>query len=169
MLGYSYAPCQNDLYMRHNFLETITGALVLLVAGVFFAFGYQFSNSSRTETIKVYATFDRADGISAGNDVRIGGVNVGHVTHMAIDKKNFKAVLSLDIDASLKIPVDSSAEISSESLLGGKYINISPGGDEQTLANGGVITLTQSSVSFESLLSKYIFGQNGSKDNNKDK
>ena len=148
--------------MKHNFLETITGAVVLLVAGIFFAFGYQFSNTSRTETIKVSATFDRADGIAVGNDVRMGGVNVGHVSNMTIDKSNFKAIVSFDIDASLKIPVDSSAEISSESLMGGKYINISPGGEEDTLKNGGVIKLTQSSISFENLLSKYIFGQDNS-------
>jgi phospholipid/cholesterol/gamma-HCH transport system substrate-binding protein len=145
--------------MRHNFLETITGAVVLLVAGVFFAFGYQFSNSSRTETIKISATFDRADGIAVGNDVRMGGVNVGRISNMAIDKSNFKAIITFDIDASLKIPSDSSAEISSESLMGGKYINISPGGDDDILKNGGVIKLTQSSISFENLLSKYIFGQ----------
>ncbi len=148
--------------MKHNFLETITGAVVLLVAGIFFAFGYQFSNSSRTETIKISAIFDRADGIAVGNDVRMGGVNVGHVSSMTIDKSNFKAIVNFDIDASLKIPVDSSAEISSESLMGGKYINISPGGEEDTLKNGGVIKLTQSSISFENLLSKYIFGQDNS-------
>lgn len=151
--------------MKHNFFETITGAVVLLVAGIFFAFGYQFSNSSRTETIKISAVFDRADGIAVGNDIRMGGVNVGHVSSMAIDKSNFKAIVSFDIDASLKIPADSSAEISSESLMGGKYINISPGGEDDVLKNGGVIKLTQSSISFENLLSKYIFGQ----DNNNSK
>jgi phospholipid/cholesterol/gamma-HCH transport system substrate-binding protein len=152
--------------MRHNFLETITGAVVLLVAGIFFAFSYQFSTSSRAETIKVFATFDRADGISVGNDVRMGGVNIGHVTHMGIDKKTFKAILRLDIDASLKVPADSSAEISSESLMGGKYVNISPGGDDTFLKAGDSITLTQSAISFEGLLSKYIFTQG---DDKKDK
>ena len=153
--------------MRHNFLETITGAVVLLVAGIFFAFGYQFSNSSRVETIQVFAKFDRADGVSVGNDVRIGGVNVGHVSGMTIDKKTFKALLCLNIDASLKIPVDSSAEITSESLMGGKYVNISPGGDGDVLKPGSTISLTQSAVSFEGLLSKYIFTQGDDKKNKK--
>lgn len=151
--------------MRHNFLEIITGAIVLLVAGIFFAFGYQFSNASRIETIRITAVFDRVDGVAVGNDVRMGGVHIGRVGQMTIDKKNFKAVLSLDIDASLKLPSDSSAEISSESLMGGKYINISPGGEDEVLKNGGTITLTQSSISFESLLSKYIFSQGSSNKN----
>ncbi len=149
--------------MRHNFLETITGAVVLLVAGIFFAFGYQFSSSSRMETIRVFAKFDRVDGVSIGNDVRMGGVTIGHIGHITIDKKSFKAILAIDIDASLKIPKDSSAEISSESLMGGKYVNLSPGGDDEILKGGDTISLTQSSVSLEGLLSKYIFSQNDKK------
>lgn len=143
--------------MRHNFLETITGAIVLLIAGLFFAFGYQFSTSSHKQTIKIFAQFDRVDGVSVGNDVRIGGVTIGHVNHISINKKNFKAIVGIDIDASLKIPSDSSAEIVSESLMGGKFVNISPGGDEIFLKAGDTISLTQSSVSLEGLLSKYIF------------
>lgn len=149
--------------MRHNFLETITGAVVLLVAGIFFAFGYQFSSSSRMETMRVFAKFDRIDGVSVGNDVRMGGVTIGHVGHITIDKKSFKAILAMDVDASLKLPKDSSAEISSESLMGGKYVNLSPGGDDEILKAGDTISLTQSSVSLESLLSKYIFSQNDKK------
>ena len=149
--------------MRHNFLETITGAIVLLVAGIFFAFGYQFSSSSRMETMRVFAKFDRIDGVSVGNDVRVGGVTIGHVGHITIDKKSFKAILAMDVDASLKLPKDSSAEISSESLMGGKYVNLSPGGDDEILKAGDTISLTQSSVSLESLLSKYIFSQNDKK------
>jgi phospholipid/cholesterol/gamma-HCH transport system substrate-binding protein len=149
--------------MRHNFLETITGAVVLLVAGIFFAFGYQFSSSSRMETMRVFAKFDRIDGVSVGNDVRMGGVTIGHVGHITIDKKSFKAILAMDVDASLKLPKDSSAEISSESLMGGKYVNLSPGGDDEILKAGDTISLTQSSVSLENLLSKYIFSQNDKK------
>ena len=149
--------------MRHNFLETITGAIVLLVAGIFFAFGYQFSSSSRMETIRIFANFDRVDGVSIGNDVRMGGVTIGHVGHITINKKTFKAIVAMDVDASLKIPKDSSAEISSESLMGGKYVNLSPGGDDEILKANDTITLTQSSVSLESLLSKYVFGQNDKK------
>lgn len=150
--------------MRHNFLETIVGAVVLLVAGIFFAFGYQFSSRTKVATINLVAYFDRADGVIVGSEVRMGGVNIGQVSEMNIDKKNFKAYLKLDIDASLKLPADTSAEIASESLMGGKYINICPGSDNENLKSGDKIAFTQSSVSFESLLSKYIFSQNSNSD-----
>lgn len=146
--------------MRHNFLETIVGAVVLIVAGVFFAFGYQFSNYKKVPTINLVAIFDRADGVLVGSEVRMGGVNIGSVSAVGINKKNFKAQLNIDVDASLSLPSDSSAEVVSESLMGGKYINITPGNDNEVLKNGDKITITQSSVSFESMLSKYIFSQN---------
>lgn len=149
--------------MRHNFLETITGAVILLIAGLFFAFGYQFSTASHHQTIKVFARFDRVDGVAIGNDVRMGGVTIGHVNSISIDKKNFKAIVGIDIDASLKVPTDSSAEIISESLMGGKYVNLSPGGDDTFLKAGDTISLTQSSISLEGLLSKYIFSNQDKK------
>lgn len=145
--------------MRNNFLETIIGAIVLFVAGVFFAFGYQFSGRSKVPTINIKASFSRADGVVSGSDVRIGGVSVGNVSAMEINKDTFKACLTLEIDANIKLPADTSAEVVSESLMGGKYINLTPGNDSELLKNGGKIDITQSSISFESMLSKYIFTQ----------
>jgi phospholipid/cholesterol/gamma-HCH transport system substrate-binding protein len=57
----------------------------------------------------------------------------------------------------IHLPKDSSAEVTSESLLGGKFLNLSPGGDTTDLPPGGTITITQSSVSLEQLLGKFIF------------
>ena len=61
------------------------------------------------------------------------------------------------VEAGLRLPEDTSAEITSEGLLGGKYISLVPGGSEKMLGNGGRITETQGSVSLESLLGKFIF------------
>jgi phospholipid/cholesterol/gamma-HCH transport system substrate-binding protein len=57
----------------------------------------------------------------------------------------------------VKVPKDSAAIITSESLLGGKYLSLQPGGDETMLQPGQIITITQSSVSLEELLGKFIF------------
>lgn len=53
--------------------------------------------------------------------------------------------------------MDSAAIITSDSLLGGKYIAISPGGDTKMLKAGGEISETQGAISLEQLLSKFIF------------
>ncbi len=57
----------------------------------------------------------------------------------------------------IKLPKDSAAIVTSESLLGGKYLSLQPGGDETMLQPGQTITITQSSVSIEELLGKFIF------------
>ena len=57
----------------------------------------------------------------------------------------------------MKLPDDSSAEITSEGLLGGNYLSLAPGGDEKMLPPGGRVTITQSAVNIEHLLGKFIF------------
>jgi phospholipid/cholesterol/gamma-HCH transport system substrate-binding protein len=57
----------------------------------------------------------------------------------------------------IHLPKDTAAEITSESLLGGKYLNLSPGGDSAVIPAGVSITITQSSISLEQLLGKFIF------------
>ena len=47
--------------------------------------------------------------------------------------------------------------MTSDGLLGGKFLSLSPGGDTTMLKPGGAITITQSSVSLEQLLGKFIF------------
>jgi len=142
---------------RHGIAEVLAGAFVLLVAIGFMGYAVAHSGRSASSGYTLYARFDHIDGLSLGNDVRIAGVKVGTVTDARIDPKTFSAVVSLTVRDDLKLPKDSSAEITSESLLGGKYINISPGGDDTVLNPGQTMTITQSSISLEQLLGKFIF------------
>jgi phospholipid/cholesterol/gamma-HCH transport system substrate-binding protein len=139
--------------------EVAAGGAVLLVALAFLVFAV--TNSGRGSMsgpgISLSAKFDRIDGLAPGADVRIAGVKVGSVTDQRIDARTFLAVLTLRVDGGLRIPDDSSAEIASEGLLGGKFVSIVPGGSERILPNGGEITITQSSISLESLLGRFIF------------
>lgn len=139
--------------------EVAAGAVVLLVAVVFVVFAV--TNSGRSgmagPAVTLTAKFDRIDGLAPGADVRIAGVKVGSVVDQRIDPQTFLAVLTMRIDGSLRIPADSSAEIASEGLLGGRFVSIVPGGADRVLGNGGQITITQSAVSLESLLGRFIF------------
>jgi phospholipid/cholesterol/gamma-HCH transport system substrate-binding protein len=139
--------------------EIGAGAAVLLVAAVFLVFA--LTNSGRSgiagPSITLSAKFDRIDGLAPGADVRIAGVKVGSVVDQRIDPETFLAVLTMRIDGNLRLPSDSSAEIASEGLLGGRFVAIVPGGADRILASGGQITITQSAVSLESLLGRFIF------------
>jgi len=143
---------------RRSIAEIAAGAIVLLVAALFLV--YAATNSGRSSTgggLELKARFDRIDGLAPSADVRIAGVKVGSVTAQRIDPETFLAELTLSIDSSLKLPDDSSAEITSEGLLGGRYVALVPGGSEQMLANGDMVRITQSAVSLESLLGRFIF------------
>ncbi len=141
--------------------EIATGAVILAVAFLFL--GYAVLNSGRGTMVsggngtQLTARFDRIDGISNGTDVRIAGVRVGSVTDARIDPQTFSAELTLRVDGGLRLPEDTSAEVTSEGLLGGRYVSLVPGGSDKVLADGGRITQTQGSVSLEALLGRFIF------------
>jgi phospholipid/cholesterol/gamma-HCH transport system substrate-binding protein len=142
---------------RHGVAETLTGAFVLVVALAFLAYAVAHSGRTAGSGYTLLARFDHIDGLAVGADVRIAGVKVGTVTSERIDPKTFVAVVALSLRDEIQLPKDSAASIVSESLLGGKYISLSPGGDETDLKSGQAITITQSSVSLEELLGKFIF------------
>lgn len=142
---------------RRSFAEVATGAVVILVAGGFL--GYAVAHSGRTDHggYPLKARFDRIDGLGVGSDVRIAGVKVGRVLSAEVDPRTFQAVVEFNVADDIKLPKDSSAAIESDGLLGGKYIALSPGGDEETLPPNGTVTITQSSINIEELLGKFVF------------
>jgi phospholipid/cholesterol/gamma-HCH transport system substrate-binding protein len=142
---------------RHGIAEVLTGAVVLLVAAGFLGFAVAHSGRTVGTGYKLHATFDHIDGLNPGADVRIAGVKVGNVLDTRVDPKTFLAVVTLMVSNEIHLPRDSSAAVTSESLLGGKFLNLEPGGDSQDLSSGGTINITQGSVSLEQLLGKFIF------------
>lgn len=142
---------------RRGVAEILTGAAVLAVAVGFLVYAVSHSGQTTTSGYTLQARFERIDGLAIGSDVRIAGVKVGTVTEARIDPKDFIAVVSMSVRPDILLPKDTSAEITSESLLGGKYLSLSPGGDDTILKPGQTITITQSSISLEQLLGKFIF------------
>jgi phospholipid/cholesterol/gamma-HCH transport system substrate-binding protein len=156
--------------MRRNMIETVLGAVVLVVAAFFLVFAYTSADLRRVEGYPVSASFSSIAGLVNGSDVRISGVKVGTVTQLALDPKTFQAVVHMSIDPQVKLPADTAAIIASESLLGGKFLSLEPGGDEQTIQPGGRIQVTQSTPGFEQLLGQVIYSlQNVGKPDDKAK
>jgi phospholipid/cholesterol/gamma-HCH transport system substrate-binding protein len=146
--------------MRRNALETIIGALVIAVAIGFVGFCYTKVEVGSSSGYEVFARFDRADGLKEGADVRMSGIRVGQIKSLTLDKETFLAVVAVVLDETVALPDDSSAEIVSESLLGGRFLNLTPGGSEKNITAGGEIRYTQSPVSLEQMLGKFIFNAN---------
>ena len=77
------------------------------------------------------------------------------------------AVVTLSIDNSIKLPTDTTAACTSSGLLGDKYLNLTPGGDDQMIAKGGEIETTQGCIDLFAILGKMIFSQTGRGDDTK--
>jgi phospholipid/cholesterol/gamma-HCH transport system substrate-binding protein len=144
--------------MAHrNVSELIAGAVVLVAAAGFLIYAVTNTGRGSVGGYTLSGRFDRIDGLGGGSDVRIAGVKVGHVTGTHIDPKTYQAVVTFTVQSSIQVPTDSSAEVTSDGLLGGKFLAIVPGGDARMIPAGGVVQITQSAVSLEELLGKFIF------------
>lgn len=150
--------------MNKNFVETLVGALVILIAATFLWFAYGTTTIKETGNgYKLIAKFSRVDGLNLGSDVRIGGIKVGKVTALTIDPQTYQAVVEVNVISGIKLPVDTTAEIIGNGLLGEKYVALVPGSDSDMLKSGAKLEYTQSSISIEALLGKYIFGGDNKK------
>jgi phospholipid/cholesterol/gamma-HCH transport system substrate-binding protein len=147
--------------MNHNAIETIMGAVVLVVAAVFLFFAYSTSRPPSLSGYDVTARFDRVDGLRDGGDVRISGIKVGSIVSQTLDPESYLAVVHMTIDTSIKLPVDTIATITASGLLGDNYLALVPGGDEDYIKPGGQITHTEAAVNLFSLINKYIGGGAG--------
>lgn len=150
--------------MSHNAIETAVGAIVLAAAAVFMVFAMKTVDVSSNDGYPVKAAFINANGLNTGSDVRIGGVKVGSVADISLDPVSFEAVVTLNIKEDVKLPTDTSATIRSESLMGGKFMALEPGGDEKNLAAGERIEHTQSVPDLEQMLGQAIFSMSQAKD-----
>ena len=147
--------------MNGNLFEALIGAIVLVVAAFFLAFAFSTADIGTVKGYQVLARFDRVDGLNVGSDVRLSGIKVGTVTSQELDHETFLAVVSMNIDPEVHLPKDSSAQIVTDGLLGGKFMAIVPGGDPDTIEPGGEITFTQSPIILENLIGQLIFGAGG--------
>ncbi len=145
--------------MKSNIIETILGAVVLVIGLGILVFAYTSSKSTPSIGYDLEAKFDRVDGLLAGSDVRLSGLRVGSIKKMRIDPKTYMADVTISVEPKFKLPVDTVAEVASESLLGGKYLALIPGGSDKMLDPGDEITHTQAAISLESMIGQLIFSK----------
>jgi len=144
--------------MSSNLVESIIGAVVLLVAGWFLMFAYERTDGTGMGGYELQARFDRIDGLSIGSDVRVAGIKVGTVLANDLDAVSFQAIVKFSVASNIELPADTAAAITSESLLGGVYLNLLPGGDEEYLVAGDEIEETQDAVDLLGLIGKFSTG-----------
>lgn len=150
--------------MKRNIVETILGAVVLVVAAGFLTFFYKTTDIKPSSGYEITAAFSKIDGLETGSAVKISGVKVGQVVDFALNENNFRAIVKMNIKNGIKIPLDTAAIIASEGLLGGKFLSLEPGSDEEILEPGDQIEFTQSTPGLEQLLGQVIFSMQNNKE-----
>lgn len=148
--------------MKRNPLETVLGALVLLIAVVFLVFAYSAADLKAVTGYDVTATFQKVGGLERGSDVRISGIRVGTVSAQTLDQKNFQAKVTMSISPDVTLPKDTQAAIVSDGLLGAKYVNLTPGQSTEHIAPGGAVARAKDYQSLEDLVGQIIFAATNS-------
>lgn len=138
-------------------LFVVLGAMALLFLALKAANLTTFTGGGSTYTVQ--ARFDNIGGLKARAPVRSAGVTVGRITGITLDAVTFQGVVTMDLNTDVAFPKDSSAKILTSGLLGDQYIGLEPGGSEQNLAAGDVITQTQSAIVLENLIGQFLFSR----------
>jgi len=128
------------------------GAIVFLALKV-----GNLTSLQTTQTYRLEAAFDNIGGLKLRAPVKAAGVVVGRVDRVRFDPKSYRAVVTLSIDQGYPFSKDTIASILTSGLLGEVYIGLDAGGDTQMLADGSMMTKTQSAVVLEKLIGQFLF------------
>jgi phospholipid/cholesterol/gamma-HCH transport system substrate-binding protein len=101
------------------------------------------------------ATFGSIEGLEPGASVEIAGVPVGKVKQITLAEN--KALVKMEIKKGTKISDDTIASIRTKGMIGDKFVKLSPGGSDDLLEDTDSLMDTESAISLEELISKYIF------------
>jgi len=146
------------------------GVLELWV-GLFVAVGFaalaflafkvgSFSGGDLGDTYQLKARFSNVGGLTTKAPVNMAGVRIGRVSAIRIDPDDYSAVVVMSIDERHdNLPMDTSASILTQGLLGAQFVGLEPGGDDIHLQEGDEIMLTQSAVVLEQLISQMLFSK----------
>jgi phospholipid/cholesterol/gamma-HCH transport system substrate-binding protein len=148
--------------LREQWAETLMGFLVLVLAAGFLVYSLTVGGvGSKPGGYDVTAKFGQVGSLAPGAAVSVAGVKVGTVSQISLDPKTFLAVTKLSLDPDVKLPSDSTAKITSDSLLGGVHVAIAPGGAADDIKPGGEIDNTQGAVDLFGLIGSVMRPQGG--------
>jgi len=123
--------------------------LVVRVSGINLAAG--------ADTYTLHARFDEIAGLSKRSKVSMAGVTIGRVTAIEIDSEYGEAIVSMAIDQRIdNLSVDAGARIQTEGILGGRYVSLIPGAEDEYLVDGDTISETQGAFVLENLIGELV-------------
>lgn len=144
--------------MKNTVIETLAGAVVLAAAAYFLIFAAGRTGADvGGDSYVLNAEFSKVGELAVGSDVRVSGIKVGSVLGLELNPQTYNAVVRMNVDKAVELPLDSSARIQSAGLLGGNYLSIIPGADIEMMVDGDRFEFTQGSVDLMDIISQALF------------
>ncbi|WCR58803.1 MAG: putative phospholipid ABC transporter-binding protein MlaD [Wolbachia endosymbiont of Ctenocephalides felis wCfeF] len=144
---------------RSNILEITAGLFVLAFTIFLVCFAVDKLSDikkSYKDCYKIYGLFANANGLVVGDSVKVSGVDIGSITGVSLDKATYVARIDMCISKDIKLPIDSSALITSSGVVGSKFVNISPGSGTKLISKGGKVEYTQAEANVGGIIDKIL-------------
>ncbi len=133
--------------MHEQWAETLMGLLVLVLAVGVLVYALMAGGvGAKPGGYHITAKFSQVGSLEPGAAVTVAGVEVGAVSEIRLDPKTYVAETTLSLDPDVKLPSDSTAKITSDRLLGGVHVAITPGGATDDIKPGDEIENTQGAL-----------------------
>ncbi|MBB1425676.1 outer membrane lipid asymmetry maintenance protein MlaD [Shewanella frigidimarina] len=147
--------------MKNNYVNFLVGLFVLFGIGalVFMSITIGGASVSNSGNYTLVAKFENSSGLKEGAFVEMSGVRVGLIQSINYDPQAYESVVKISLDNEITVPDDSIASIRTSGIIGDRFVKISTGGSEVNMADGEEFIETESSISIEELISKYMFSQ----------
>ncbi|ASG04533.1 MULTISPECIES: outer membrane lipid asymmetry maintenance protein MlaD [Vibrio] len=116
-------------------------------------------------TYQLKAEFDNIGSLKVRSPVKVGGVVVGRVAEIKLDRESLLPVVTMAINSQYdQFPETSSVQILTSGLIGEQYIGLVPGfvfEDERMLKEGDLIEDTKSALVLEDLIGQVLYSVGG--------
>ena len=127
---------------------------IIFVAFVFILTICASNDVSNNSNNQYFANFESVDGIKVNTNIYMNGVEIGKV--YSISLADDFAKVSIIIDNTIKIPVDSTITVETNDLFSAKVLSILPGFEEEYMKDNDTFMMAQSSIDALGLLNGYL-------------
>jgi phospholipid/cholesterol/gamma-HCH transport system substrate-binding protein len=140
---------------RRELRSITTGVVVTLVILAVLGIVFGSSNGVGGSSYRVFANFNKTDGLDVGSPVWAAGVPVGQVEALELTE-NFKVRAVLRIEGGVELDSEASAAIVTDGIFGSKLVRVDIGGGEKLIADGGSIAFTEDAVVLDDLMALIV-------------